>query len=69
MIMNIADLHPKYVTDSSGKQTEVILPIREFEALLEELEDLAIVIQRQQEGTTEHQVFIEELKADGLLPN
>lgn len=67
--MNIADLHLKYITNSVGEKTEVILPIHEFEALLEELEDLAIVIQRQHEPTTEHQVFLAELKADGLLSN
>ncbi|MEB3225686.1 MAG: hypothetical protein VKJ86_07765 [Synechococcus sp.] len=59
--MNIADLHPKYVTDASGKHTAVMLPIREFESLLEELEDLTIVIQQQQEETTKHRVFIGEM--------
>jgi hypothetical protein len=32
-------LHPQFLTDAEGKRTSVLLPVREFEALLEELED------------------------------
>lgn len=33
-------LHPKYITDSQGKKTAVILPMKDFKAILEELEEL-----------------------------
>ena len=32
--------HPQYVTDPSGKKLSVILPINEFNILMEELEEL-----------------------------
>ena len=32
-------LHPQFLTDAKGKRTSVLLPMREFEALIEELED------------------------------
>ena len=40
------ELHPKYVTDAKGHQTAVVLPIEEFNSLLEDLEDLAVVAER-----------------------
>jgi hypothetical protein len=33
-------LHPQYIKDSSGNKSLVILPILEFENILEELEEL-----------------------------
>jgi hypothetical protein len=33
-------LHPQYVTDNKGKPVSVILPMKEFQTILEELEEL-----------------------------
>ncbi len=33
-------IHPQYIKDSQGNNTMVILPMEEFNTLLEELEDL-----------------------------
>jgi hypothetical protein len=32
-------LHPKFVTDEKGNKSAVLLPIKEYDKLLEELED------------------------------
>ncbi len=40
LIIRIMTLHPQYVTDSNGKAVSVILPMKEFKNILEELEDL-----------------------------
>ena len=53
-------LHLQYVTDKSGKKTAVILPIAEYQELLEDLEDLALAAERRDEPTVSH----EELVAD-----
>jgi predicted DNA-binding protein len=37
--MNTA-LHPQYITDEAGQRVSVVLPIEEYEALTERLEDL-----------------------------
>ena len=34
--MEIRELQAQYITDSNGKKTAVILPIEEFEELLED---------------------------------
>lgn len=33
-------LHPQYIIDANGQKTSVILPVKEFDAIMEELEDL-----------------------------
>lgn len=33
-------LHPQFITDKEGKPVSVILPMNEFNSLLEELEEL-----------------------------
>lgn len=62
-----AALHPKYVTDSTGHQTAVILPIEEYNGLLEDIDDLAVIAERANEPTIPHEQIVKELKADGYL--
>ena len=67
MARKISEMQLKYVTDESGEKTAVILPINEFEELLEDLEDLAVLVERRDEPTLSHQKVIAKLKQDGLL--
>ena len=57
----------QYVTNSNGEKTAVIVPIGEFEELLEDVEDLAVVAERRDEPTISHDELLAELKQDGLL--
>ena len=56
-----------YLTDQTGQKTAVVLPISEYEKLIEDLEDLAVVAERRDEPTISHEQFKAELKRDGLL--
>jgi PHD/YefM family antitoxin component YafN of YafNO toxin-antitoxin module len=58
----------QFLTDKDGKKTAVLLPLAEYEQLLEDLEDLAAIVERRKEPTVPHEQFIRELKKDGLLP-
>jgi hypothetical protein len=57
----------QYLTDERGERTAVVLPISDYEKLLEDLEDLAVVAERRDEPVIPHQQFIAELKRDGIL--
>ena len=57
----------KYITDDRGERTAVILPISDYQKLLEDLEDLVVVAERRDEPTITHEQFVSELKRDGLL--
>ena len=60
-------MSPKYVIDDTGKRTAVLLPIENYESLLEDLQDLAAIADRRSEPTVSHADFLAELRADGLL--
>ena len=66
-MVKIDELRAEYVTDQNGKKTAVILPIEEFEELLEDLGDLAAIAQRREETTVSHEDVVARLKRDGLL--
>jgi len=33
-------IHPQYITDDTGKKISVVLPMKDFKAIMEELEEL-----------------------------
>ena len=57
----------QYVTNQAGEKTAVILPINEFEALLEDLQDLASVAERRNDDSISHDELLAELKRDGVI--
>ena len=67
MTIDTKDLGLNYITNEAGEKTAVVLPIEQFQSLLEELEDLAAVAERKNELTTNHADLLEELKQDGIL--
>ncbi|WP_420632208.1 hypothetical protein [Candidatus Leptofilum sp.] len=63
----LKDMQVQYITNESGERSSVILSIEDFETLLEDLEDLAVVAERKGEPTISHEILKQELKSDGLL--
>ena len=57
----------QYLTDDRGERTAVVLPINDYEKLLEDLDDLAVVAERRDESVIPHDQFIADLKRDGTL--
>lgn len=48
----------QYIVDNKGKKTAIILPMKQYEQLLEDLHDLAIVAERRNEPV----ISLEEMK-------
>ena len=67
MAQTIRDLQAQYVTDEKGNKTAVILPIEEFEELLEDLQDLAVLAERRDEPAISHEEVVAKLKRNGYL--
>ena len=65
LIMKQDDL--QYVTNQAGEKTAVILPINEFEELLEDLQDLASVAERRNDDSISHDELLAELRRDGII--
>ncbi len=59
--------HTKFVVDEAGNKTAVILPVEEYEELLEDIHDLAVIAERKDEPTISLEDLKKRLKADGLI--
>ncbi len=57
----------QYLIDESGQKTAVVIPVEEYEELLEDIHDLAIIAERRDEPTVPFDELKKRLKADGLL--
>ncbi len=66
-MINLKEMSVQYVTDTSGARNAVILSLDTFNALIEDIQDLATVAERLDEPTISHQQLMKVLKADGFL--
>ena len=57
----------QYVVDSKGRKTGVLLSLKQYEKLLEDLHDLAIVAKRRDEESINLEELKRRLKKDGLI--
>ena len=57
----------QFLVDAKGRRTGVVLPLRRYAALLEDLHDLAVVAERRDEETISLEEMKRRLKKDGLL--
>jgi PHD/YefM family antitoxin component YafN of YafNO toxin-antitoxin module len=59
----------QYLTDESGEKTGVLIPIKDYKQIMEDLQDLADIVDRRDEPTVSHKEFLAKLRQDGLLPD
>ena len=57
----------QYVVDSEGRKMAVLLSLEDYEKLMQDLHDLAIVAERREEEAISLQELKRRLKKDGLL--
>ena len=57
----------QYIVDEKGVRTSVILPLSEYQEILEDLHDLAIIAERREEPTVSFEELKQKLKDDGIL--
>lgn len=61
------ELQAQYITDEIGDKTAVIVPIKKFEELLEDIEDLVALLERRDEETVSFEDVLQNLRKNGLL--
>ena len=59
--------HEQFIVNAKGKKTAILLPLRQYRKLMEDLHDLAVVAERRQEKTVTLEDMKRRLKKDGLL--
>ena len=59
----------QYLTDASGAKVAAVIPIDEYEELMEDLNDLAVVAERRDEPRVSLEEIKRRFKKDGRLPS
>jgi hypothetical protein len=57
----------QFIVDAKGRKTAVLLPLRRYQELLEDLHDLAVVAERRAEEPVALELVERRLREDGLL--
>jgi PHD/YefM family antitoxin component YafN of YafNO toxin-antitoxin module len=57
----------QYVVDDKGRKTAVLLSLKEYQKLLEDLHDLAVIAERKNEDPIPLAEMKRRLKKDGLI--
>ncbi len=57
----------QFLVDEEGRKTAVLLPLEEYEEMLEDIEDLAVIAERRDEPTIPFEELKKRLRADGVL--
>jgi PHD/YefM family antitoxin component YafN of YafNO toxin-antitoxin module len=66
---NVAAMTVQYLTDDQGRKTAVVIPIAEYDQLMEDVEDLACVAERRDDERISLASVKARLVEDGLLPH
>ena len=56
--IEIAETRERYIVDEEGRKTAVVLPLEEYQELVDDLHDLAVIAERRDEPA----VALEEVK-------
>jgi prevent-host-death family protein len=57
----------QYLVNERGQKTAVVLPIKEYESMQEDLHDLAVMAERRDEPVISFDELKKRLEKDGLL--
>jgi len=60
-------IQEQFLVDRNGRKTAVVLPVEDYEHLLEDLHDLSVVAERRNEPTISFDELKRKLQADGLI--
>jgi len=60
-------MNTQFVVDEAGKKTAVILPVEDYEELLEDIHDLTVIAERKNEPSISFDDLKKRLKADGFI--
>lgn len=63
----MAVLQEQFVVDADGKKTGVILSLKRYQKLMEDLHDLAVIAERRAEEPISFDAMKRRLQKDGLL--
>lgn len=61
------DTKVKFLIAEDGKKHSVVIPVEEYQDMLEDIQDLVSIAERKTEGSISLEKLKKNLKSDGLL--
>ena len=59
--------HKQFIVDEKGKKTAIVLSLEEYEELLKDIHDLAVIAERRDDPIISFDELKKRLKTDGLI--
>ena len=63
----MSKIREQFIIDEDGKKTAVVLPVKDYQRLREDLHDLSVIAERREEPTISLEELKRRLRGDGLL--
>jgi len=63
----MSKVQEQFIVTPKGKKTAVVLPLKDYKQLLEDLHDLSVVAERRNEATISFDELKRRLQSDGLI--
>ena len=60
-------IREQFIIDEDGRRTAVVLPVKDYQRLLEDLHDLSVIAERREEPTISLEELKRRLRGDGLI--
>ncbi len=64
---DVAAIRQKFVVDKKGRKTGVVIPLKRYRRLLEELHDLSAIAERRAERPISFEELKRRFRRDGLI--
>ncbi len=61
-------MRDRFIVDAEGRKLAVVIPLRDYHRLLEDLHNLSVVAERREEPSVPLEEVKRRLRSDGLLP-
>lgn len=65
----MGNVREQYIVDQDGTRTAIILSLKDYQRLLEDLHDLSVVAERRGEPTSTIEDVRKRLRSSGVLPD
>ena len=63
----MSKIREQFIVDRDGKKTAVVMSLRDYQRLLEDLHDLSVIAERREEPSVPLEEVKRRLRSDGLL--
>jgi PHD/YefM family antitoxin component YafN of YafNO toxin-antitoxin module len=65
----VSAIREQFIVNRDGKKTAVVMSVKDYQRLMEDLHDLSVVAERREEPSVPLEEVKRRLRSDGLIPD